>query len=98
MDADTSAGAGVPGSQDFFDRLENLIGSVHTSEPDLRIVVYDMGLTRAQRRQVPASTLCVLFVAVRVCECVLTERSIYRSHMHMHMQGTCLGLGGAGAV
>ena len=101
-------GAGVPGSQDFFDRLENLIGSVHTTEPDLRIVVYDMGLTRAQRRQVPASTLCLLSVAVRVCESVLTERSICRSHMHMHvhmhmhmhmhMQGTCLGLGGAGAV
>ena len=68
-------GAGVPGSQDFFDRLENLIGSVHTTEPDLRIVVYDMGLTRAQRRQVPASTLCLLLppppcvYCLLLCEC-----------------------------
>ena len=64
-------GAGVPGSQDFFDRLENLIGSVHTTEPDLRVVVYDMGLTRAQRRQVPASTLCLLLPPLPCVYCLL---------------------------
>lgn len=36
------------GNQHFFDRLENLIGSVHLWEPKLTIVVYDLGLTSKQ--------------------------------------------------
>ena len=39
-------------SEDYFDRLRNLVGSVHAAEPDLQILVYDMGLTREQRREV----------------------------------------------
>jgi hypothetical protein len=35
-------------SKDFYDRLQNLVGSVHAAEPDMPIVVYDMGLTREQ--------------------------------------------------
>ena len=37
---------------DFFDRLENLVGSVHFFEPDMKIVVYDLGLTGKQREAV----------------------------------------------
>ena len=35
-------------SKDFYDRLQNLVGSVHAAEPDMPILVYDMGLTREQ--------------------------------------------------
>ncbi|EKX40129.1 hypothetical protein GUITHDRAFT_113865 [Guillardia theta CCMP2712] len=38
-------------SKDYFDRLRNLIGSVHTSEPDLPVVIFDMGLSKEQRKE-----------------------------------------------
>jgi len=41
-------------SADYFDRLRNLVGSAHVAEPDLPVLVYDMGLTRAQRREATA--------------------------------------------
>ena len=47
-------------SADYFDRLRNLVGSAHVAEPDLPVLVYDMGLTRAQRREataLPAASL-----------------------------------------
>lgn len=37
------------GSHGYVDRLENMIGSIHFYEPDVNIVVIDMGLTAAQR-------------------------------------------------
>jgi hypothetical protein len=36
------------GSASYFDRLQNLVGSLHVWEPNQRIVIYDMGLTPAQ--------------------------------------------------
>ncbi|CAF1654899.1 unnamed protein product, partial [Didymodactylos carnosus] len=35
-------------SQSFYDRLENLIGSIHYYERGLKIIVYDMGLSEWQ--------------------------------------------------
>ena len=35
----------------YFDRLENFIGSVHVWEPGQKVLVYDLGLTRDQLRQ-----------------------------------------------
>lgn len=42
----------------YFDRLMNLIGSLHYFEPGQMIWVYDLGMTRAQRQQVE----CISFV------------------------------------
>lgn len=39
-------------SASFFDRLQNLVGSVHVHEPRARIVIYDLGLNAAQRAEV----------------------------------------------
>ncbi|CAG9463707.1 unnamed protein product [Pedinophyceae sp. YPF-701] len=39
-------------SSGFFERLPNLVGSVHTWEPNMMVWVYDLGLTSAQRAQV----------------------------------------------
>ena len=32
----------------FFNRLKNLVGSVHYWEPELRIIVYDLGMCQSQ--------------------------------------------------
>jgi hypothetical protein len=32
----------------FFDRLSNMVGSVHTWEPGQRIAVYDLGFSQSQ--------------------------------------------------
>ena len=39
-------------NEEYFRPLENLIGSVHFWEPELRIVIYDVGLTEKQAREV----------------------------------------------
>lgn len=39
-------------SSKYFARLRNLVGSVQYWEPELRVVVYDLGLTAADRAQV----------------------------------------------
>lgn len=39
-------------SERFFDRLENFVGSVHLWEPSLPIIVYDLGLSTAQRQAI----------------------------------------------
>jgi len=36
----------------FFESLMNLVGSLHTWEPDLEILVFDLGLSMAQQNQV----------------------------------------------
>jgi hypothetical protein len=38
-------------SAGFFDRLQNLVGSVQLYEPHARIAVYDIGLTASQRAE-----------------------------------------------
>lgn len=38
-------------SASFFDRVRNLVGSVHVHEPAARLVLYDLGMTEAQRSE-----------------------------------------------
>jgi hypothetical protein len=38
-------------SAGFFDRLQNLVGSVQLYEPHARIAIYDIGLTASQRAE-----------------------------------------------
>jgi hypothetical protein len=40
------------GNKHFFDRLVNFIGSTHYWEPGLKIIAFDLGLSRSQIRQV----------------------------------------------
>jgi hypothetical protein len=52
-------------SSHFFDRLENLIGSLHIWESELKVVIYDVGLTASQLQTIACWNQKKIHVSVR---------------------------------